>query len=51
MPVYFYPTSSNGVPITTIDAKGDLLVGTANDTVTRLPAGTDTWILTADVYL
>lgn len=48
MPVFYYPTSSNGVPLTTIDAKGDLLVGTANDTVTRLAAGTDTWILTAD---
>ena len=33
---------------TLIDAKGDLLVGTANDTVARLPIGTDTYILTAD---
>jgi hypothetical protein len=31
-----------------IDAKGDLLVGTANDAVDNLPVGTDGWILTAD---
>lgn len=33
---------------TLIDAKGDLLVGTANDAVTRLPVGTDGYLLTAD---
>lgn len=32
---------------TLIDAKGDLLVGTANDTVARLPIGTDGYLLTA----
>lgn len=31
-----------------IDAKGDLIVGSANDTVTRLPAGVDGSILIAD---
>lgn len=31
-----------------VDAKGDLLVGTAADTVARLPAGTDGQVLTAD---
>jgi collagen type VII alpha len=32
----------------TIDAKGDLLVGSANDTVARLAVGTDAYVLTAD---
>ena len=32
----------------TIDAKGDLLVGTANDTVTRLGAGTNGSVLSAN---
>lgn len=36
------------VPKSLIDAKGDLFVGTANDTVARLAVGTDTWVLTAD---
>ncbi|HEX7633146.1 MAG TPA: hypothetical protein VF401_02350 [Candidatus Saccharimonadales bacterium] len=36
------------VPISTINAKGDLLVGTANDTITRLGVGTNGWVLTAD---
>ena len=31
-----------------IDAKGDLLVGTANDTLTRLPVGSNGHVLTAD---
>ena len=33
---------------TTIDAKGDLLVGTAADTVGRLAVGTNGYVLTAD---
>ena len=36
------------VPKSLVDAKGDLLVGTVNDTVTRLPVGTDNYVLTAD---
>lgn len=31
-----------------VDAKGDLLVGTANDTVARLAVGSNTQVLTAD---
>ena len=34
--------------ISTIDAKGDLLVGTADNTIGRLAVGTNTYILTAD---
>lgn len=33
---------------TRYDAKGDILVGTANDTVGRLPAGSNNQVLTAD---
>ena len=33
---------------TLINAKGDLLVGTADDTVARLPVGTNGYLLTAD---
>ena len=31
-----------------VDAKGDLLVGTADNTVARLAVGTNTYVLTAD---
>ena len=34
--------------ISTIDAKGDLLVGTADNTIGRLAVGTDGFVLTAD---
>lgn len=34
--------SATGISATLIDAKGDLLVGSANDTVVRLPVGTTT---------
>jgi hypothetical protein len=37
-----------GISLSTIDAKGDLLVGTANDTVSRLAVGTNDYVLTAD---
>lgn len=33
---------------TLVDAKGDLIVGTADDTVARLAIGTDGYVLTAD---
>jgi hypothetical protein len=33
---------------TLVGAKGDLLVGTADDTVARLPVGADDYVLTAD---
>jgi len=39
---------ASAVSGTLIDAKGDLLVGTANDTVARLPVGTNGYLLTAD---
>jgi hypothetical protein len=39
---------ANALTVSTIDAKGDLLVGTASDTIGRLAVGTDTYVLTAD---
>ena len=36
------------VPKSLVDAKGDLLVGTANDTLARLPVGANGTVLTAD---
>ena len=39
---------SNALLTTTIDQKGDLLVGSAADTVGRLASGTDDYVLTAD---
>jgi hypothetical protein len=39
---------STAVSTTTIDAKGDLLVGTADDTVGRLQAGTNGQVLVAN---
>jgi len=36
------------VPKSLVDAKGDLLVATANDTVARLAVGSNTHVLTAD---
>lgn len=38
----------NSIPKTVVDAKGDLLVASAADTVTKLGAGTDGHVLTAD---
>ena len=44
-----FVTTANGllVPKSLVDAKGDLLVGSANDTVARLPAGIDGYMLEA----
>jgi hypothetical protein len=39
---------SNALTVTVIDAKGDLLVGTASDTIGRLAVGTNDYVLTAD---
>lgn len=36
------------VPVSLIDAKGDLFAGTADNTVARLPVGTNNYVLTAD---
>jgi len=41
-------TANAAVPKSVVDAKGDILVASANDTVTRLPVGTNTYLLTAD---
>lgn len=40
--------SAAGVPVSIIDAKGDLIAGTAADTAARLAVGTNGYILTAD---
>jgi len=39
---------ANALTVTLVDAKGDLLVGTASDTIGRLAVGTNGHILTAD---
>lgn len=40
--------SGGGIPESLIDAKGDLIVGSADDTAARLPVGTNGYVLTAD---
>lgn len=40
--------SGTGIPPTTVDAKGDIIAATANDTVTRLAVGANGTVLTAD---
>jgi hypothetical protein len=40
--------AGGGIPETIVDAKGDLIVATAADTVARLPVGNDGQILMAD---
>jgi len=40
--------SSSGIAETLIDAKGDLIVGSADNTAARLAVGTDGFVLTAD---
>jgi hypothetical protein len=42
------PAGSGGIPLTIIDAKGDLVAGTAADTAARLAVGTNGYVLTAD---
>jgi hypothetical protein len=42
------PDTSNFVSKTIVDAKGDLIVATADNTVARVAVGTDTYVLTAD---
>jgi len=43
-----FPNFNQVISPTIIDAKGDLIVGTANDTLTRLAIGTNNQILVAD---
>lgn len=42
------PDTSSFISKTIVDAKGDLIAGTAADTVARVAVGTDGWVLTAD---
>jgi hypothetical protein len=44
----FVWTSSSGISATIVDAKGDLIAGTAADTVSRLAVGANNTVLTAD---
>jgi len=37
-----------GIPATIVDVKGDLIAASANDTVARLPVGSNNQVLTAD---
>ena len=43
-----FTNAGNAIQKSTIDAKGDLLVGTADNTVGRLAVGTNNYVLTAD---
>jgi hypothetical protein len=43
-----YPVPYSGIQETIVNAKGDLIVATANDAVSRLAVGTDNYVLTAD---
>lgn len=43
----FTPPSATGIPVSIMDAKGDLIVGSAADTAVRLPVGADGRVLSA----
>jgi hypothetical protein len=45
---FTWTADASGIPATIIDAKGDLIAGTAADTAARLAVGTNGQILTAD---
>lgn len=43
-----WQTPSNDIPVSIVDAKGDLVIGTADNTVSRFGVGTNGQVLTAD---
>jgi hypothetical protein len=45
---FVWTSDQVGIPASTVDAKGDLIAATADNTVSRLAVGTDGYILTAD---
>ncbi|MBF84782.1 MAG: hypothetical protein CL489_10015 [Acidobacteria bacterium] len=45
---YAYATAAGTIPISLIDAKGDLLVGSADDTAVKVGVGADGRVLSAD---
>ena len=47
-PAALTAADTGAIPASLIDAKGDLIVGTANDTAARLGVGSDGQVLTAD---
>jgi hypothetical protein len=46
--IYPITFSNPGIQETVVNAKGDLIVATANDTISRLAVGTNNYVLTAD---
>jgi len=45
---FTWATDSSGIPATIVDAKGDIIAGTAADAVSRLAVGANDTVLTAD---
>jgi len=45
---FVWSADATGIPVTLLDAKGDLIVASAADTAARLAVGTNGYILTAD---